>query len=616
MRAIATLDRSSRILSLGLSAGLGLLAVGGASLWSALRDADTRAMDDARRSATAVATELRRAMTDGTALALASDPERFVIAGGDVVIPAVLGTLTPRTDDHATELSGGVRSSLAEFETDPGAASRLESLLPALDARARGMVQLALAWRAQRAHAADAAARLVELERSVLDPDSMPFVRVAAGLALLRATRHEPVPELSILRAAQGETATAIAVVERLRELGAHAEAELLETTARDLAARRHVLSTARRLLGVLSGSRQSLALAVADRALLFRPSSRDGEGEGALVDAVELVARLRAAPGLLVVPWSGTLLLRTSSSPSARAGDAEPIDVVPGLCAIEPETPDRGQTGPIGLLLVFCACAAVFVAALFGARRALARERDAMRLRSEFLTSVTHELRTPVAAIRLLAERLAANQVKDDARRAEYHTMLAGEATRLGALVENVLDLGRIERGERSHDLREVGVREVVGEIAQVFGTLARASGVAFEVEDASDDACVRADRGALLQALFNLCDNARKYGGTAGSITLTAHVHGDQVELAVRDRGPGVPAADRARIFGRFVRGTEHQHGLVPGVGLGLHLARSIAEAHGGTLELETPEDGPGARFVLRLPRALRPNDRESMP
>jgi two-component system phosphate regulon sensor histidine kinase PhoR len=220
----------------------------------------------------------------------------------------------------------------------------------------------------------------------------------------------------------------------------------------------------------------------------------------------------------------------------------------------------------------------------------------------------VTHERKTPLASLRLLAEMLDEGRVRAPAQQREYFRMLAGETVRLQALIDNVLDLGRMERGERALDLRPCELGEVVRDAVAVFAPVAARDGRTVTVRGDEGALPVRADRAGLTQALLNVLDNARKYGaGARIEVTLAAGPHA--VRVAVRDFGPGVPPAERERIFERFVRGAAQAAGDVPGVGLGLYLARAIARAHGGELRCEAPDDGgPGAVFAFVLPLAQR--------
>lgn len=583
-----------------------MLALGVRSIVVAWQDAERRSVGDARRAAEACAAELRSVLMVAP-LDLARPSERFAIAAGELVVDARIGSREASHEESALELSGQVRASLDELETDTGAAARLEVLIPSLRPKARGAVRLALAWQAHRAGDERRCAPLVEGLLADLAQAEL-LRQTAAGLAVLQASRQQAVPREALSTVARGTSDEWRALVARLIELGAPAAAKELETRGTAVIAERGTLRVAASVLGALVAAtpERPLVLGVGETLLLYRADAA-GEGRGAVVPPFEFTARLRAST-LLKAPWSGTA--------TAVSTNAEAIDVVPGLVALAPEHREVDRAALLGLLLVLLACAIAFAGGLLAVRRGIVREREAMRVRSEFLTTVTHELRTPIAALRLLAERLVEGQVKDQDRRAEYHAMLASEATRLSALVENVLDLGRMERGERSYDRRRVPVRELVEDAARVVATLARAKGLRFTVDDRSGDAELDADRNAIQQALLNLCDNAQKYGASGhgtpgGELSLEALADAGWIHLRVRDRGPGVPDDERERIFQRFVRGRAHAHGGVPGAGLGLHLARSIARAHGGELVCEPRTDGPGACFRLSLPRAPADED-----
>jgi signal transduction histidine kinase len=170
--------------------------------------------------------------------------------------------------------------------------------------------------------------------------------------------------------------------------------------------------------------------------------------------------------------------------------------------------------------------------------------------------------------------------------------------------LIENVLDLGSMERGERAYDLRPCDLLQVVREAAFLFRPLAERDRLAVLLETGDGSADGEADRGALLQALLNVLDNARKYAAAGGRIEMAAVPENGALRITVRDHGPGIPAGEREAIFGRFRRGSAHTNGAIPGVGLGLNLARSIAERHGGRLVCEAPASGTGAQFTFTLP------------
>jgi signal transduction histidine kinase len=269
--------------------------------------------------------------------------------------------------------------------------------------------------------------------------------------------------------------------------------------------------------------------------------------------------------------------------------------------------TPPGPLEGPVGLGLLAIALAALCGGAAFTALRAAGREAATTRLRAEFLTNVTHELKTPLAGIRLAAELLADNRVRGGDEQRAWLARLSAEAARLGMLIENVLDLGRVERGERAHAPERVDLAAIAREAVALFQPLADRDGVEVRCE-AGEVVEAVVDPGAWRQALSNLLDNARKYAAGGRRIEVVVERAGDSAVVRVRDFGPGIDAAERAVVFERFRRGSRHRDGAIPGVGLGLHLARSIAQQNGGELACVMPADGGrGACFELRCPAAL---------
>jgi two-component system phosphate regulon sensor histidine kinase PhoR len=323
-----------------------------------------------------------------------------------------------------------------------------------------------------------------------------------------------------------------------------------------------------------------------------------DGGHDAARLSIREWLAVVKeAGRSGAVSEWPWLVEAEIGSGTNSYAG-------VPRLRGLRPASgPSLGEQGwllpaiTVVLLLAFGLAARLQF-------RAARREADAVRAQAEFLTTVTHELKTPLASIRLLGEMLAEGRAAG--REAEYYRMLAGEAGRLSMLIENVLDLGRLERGERAYDLRPVDVREVVGETMALFSPVGERDGLRVSWSDRLErEAVVRLDRGAFVQALVCVLDNARKYGAGGGGVDVVTRADAARLAIDIRDRGPGVPEHERERIFERFVRGAAHSHGGTPGIGIGLYLARTIARRLGGDLVCAPPADGgPGACFTFAFP------------
>ncbi|WP_412068364.1 sensor histidine kinase [Rubrivirga sp. IMCC43871] len=239
---------------------------------------------------------------------------------------------------------------------------------------------------------------------------------------------------------------------------------------------------------------------------------------------------------------------------------------------------------------------------ALF-AWRGVQREVAAARLREDFVSNVSHELRTPLALIRMYAETLAAGRVPPG-REARYYATILAESERLSRLVGNVLHFNRFERGTAHLARRPLDLGALVSEVAERYRPVVEQADCTLAAETAPLP--VSADADALAEAVVNLLDNAVKYGGP-GPIEVSTRRTRATAVVEVSDRGPGLPAADRERVFEPFVRvQPASADGLVhtaKGTGLGLALVRRIARAHGGTA-LAAARDGGGATFTLTLP------------
>jgi signal transduction histidine kinase len=242
------------------------------------------------------------------------------------------------------------------------------------------------------------------------------------------------------------------------------------------------------------------------------------------------------------------------------------------------------------GLLwLAIAAC----LAALGLVQRALTREARAVSREKAFIAGVTHELRTPVAAIRVFGETLA--EGGGDPR--EYGALLAEESERLEALVERVLAATRLD--EAPH-FTEVRPGDLLASVVRLMRPRAERRGVTLRVrtDEALGDA--RWDEDAVRGALLNLIDNAIKHGRRSGEVDAVAEGDAQHVRLSVRDDGPGIGRRDQRRIFGRFARGTTE----AAGTGLGLYLVDQVVRIHGGRVDL-TSGEGHGCLFTLVLPR-----------
>lgn len=250
-------------------------------------------------------------------------------------------------------------------------------------------------------------------------------------------------------------------------------------------------------------------------------------------------------------------------------------------------------------ILGLFLLTAGLIVAALMQFRR----EQELDRLRTEFISNVSHELRTPLAQIRMFAETLLLGRVRSDEERGRSLAIIDKETRRLTHLVENVLLFSQSER--RAVRLEQVvtDLPTFLQEVVDMFRPLAAARGTSLTVR--SEPIRVHVDRGALQQIVLNLLDNAVKYGPEEQRVLIEAELHIDLARITVEDEGPGVPEADRNRVWERFSRLDRERDSSIAGAGIGLAVVRELTKLHGGRAFVENGKTG-GARFVVELPGA----------
>jgi PAS domain S-box-containing protein len=226
-----------------------------------------------------------------------------------------------------------------------------------------------------------------------------------------------------------------------------------------------------------------------------------------------------------------------------------------------------------------------------------------ASKAKSLFLANISHELRTPLTAVIGLADLLLLERDPLVDRQREYLEGIASSGRHLLALVNDVLDLAKIEAGKQELNLRSVPVHEVLEEGLTAISPLANARGVALEPTTRNNVPTVRADRVRLRQILYNLISNAVKFTDRGGVVRVRAHQDGDRVAIAVSDTGVGIAPADLSRLYRSFEQLTLPSGDRPGGTGLGLALTKRLVEMHGGTIDVES-ELGVGTTFTVRIP------------
>jgi two-component system phosphate regulon sensor histidine kinase PhoR len=276
---------------------------------------------------------------------------------------------------------------------------------------------------------------------------------------------------------------------------------------------------------------------------------------------------------------WRLRVAQRDATSPSAR-GKRKVIDIVLIGLAL------GGIIAGLGVLLL-----------------AMRRERKANELKSDFISNVSHELKTPLSIISMFGEMLAQGRVKTPEQATEYAEIIWRESVRLARLIDNVLDFAKIERGKDVYEFGEGDVAEVVARAIELSQHRLAKAEITVETDLATDLPPARLDANAFTLAVMNLIDNAIKYAADGKRLAIRLRRRGDRIELEVQDFGPGIDPAEHDRIFERFYRARAVRLKPIRGSGIGLALVDHIARAHHGGVWVDSAL-GKGATFGLWIP------------
>ncbi len=251
-------------------------------------------------------------------------------------------------------------------------------------------------------------------------------------------------------------------------------------------------------------------------------------------------------------------------------------------------------------------AVAVVMAALLFGgffAIRSTAKELELAKLKSEFVSTVSHEFRTPLTSIRYLADMLKRGRVRGEERRQEYFETISSEGERLSRLIENILDFSKIEAGMKEYQFEKTDVAALARNIASGFKEHTKGKECALKTEISDRMPVIPADEEAISRALDNLLDNAIKYSRKRPKIFLRAWSSEKSVFLEVEDNGVGISKEDQKQVFKKFYRSGRLEERMVRGSGIGLTIVEHIVRAHGGEVLLESAV-GRGTKATIKLP------------
>lgn len=255
-------------------------------------------------------------------------------------------------------------------------------------------------------------------------------------------------------------------------------------------------------------------------------------------------------------------------------------------------------------LALIGLSIAVIFVAVGF-ILYAAAKERRVAELKSDFIATVSHELKTPLSVIRMFGEMLVTKRVLDASKQQEYLEIICSESERLSGLIENVLDFAALERGKRRYELRNCDLADIAQRAIDTLRYRFEREGVQVRLIRVGDAPRGLVDEQAILLVVMNLLDNAVKYGGRT-PVEVTVETLAREIQIRVRDHGPGIAQADRKRVFERFYRAKASSEAR--GSGIGLAIVKRIAEEHHGRAWASAADgelESSGAVVAVSIPR-----------
>ncbi|HEY5922396.1 MAG TPA: HAMP domain-containing sensor histidine kinase [Kofleriaceae bacterium] len=354
---------------------------------------------------------------------------------------------------------------------------------------------------------------------------------------------------------------------------------------------------------------------------MLIYKKRPDGSVIGMAVDAQMLEQAAGHAPSDNVAVNAQPLVLPVGNKPDPKSmrqlADASFGEKLPHLTLhlvnqkTDPDPVDEVIRARYNRHLAYTSALAIMLGlGILATIRGAARARELAQLKSDFVSTVSHELKTPLTSIRMFAEMLEQGVAQgDEGKMARYHGVIVQESQRLGLLIANLLDYSQIERGTRRYTPSRENLEKLARHAVTTFETLrdpekGRRNPIELTVSSEAMKSEVEVDRDVVVQAVLNLLANAAKYGAADRPIEVDVRADEFSASIAVTDHGPGIPAHEQARIFREFYRAPEAYRSGIEGTGLGLALVKRHIEALGGSVDVQSTV-GHGATFTIRLPR-----------
>ena len=251
----------------------------------------------------------------------------------------------------------------------------------------------------------------------------------------------------------------------------------------------------------------------------------------------------------------------------------------------------------------MFLLIAGILIFGLILTVRIVAHELELAKMKSDFVSAISHEFKSPLTSIRQLAEMLQTGRVPSEERRQKYYDTLLEQSERLSLLTDNVLNFAKMEEGRKEFEFEKADIGTLLKEV--VSAVQDRVSHEDFEIQLKIENSLpsIMADSASISQSITNLIDNAIKFSGKAKKIVVKSFTEDQYLVISIQDFGIGIKKEELGKVFDRFYRVGDELTRTVKGSGLGLTLVKQIVEAHQGKVHVES-EPGQGSTFSMKLP------------
>ncbi len=248
-----------------------------------------------------------------------------------------------------------------------------------------------------------------------------------------------------------------------------------------------------------------------------------------------------------------------------------------------------------LSMSLIFISLAIIYIA--------WRRDRQVRQLKEDFISNVSHELKTPLSLIRMFSEILVTGRIRREDKKLEYYRIIHSESDRMSRLINNLLDFANLVRGVEHKNFEKTNIAQLVAKALEAYRYEAQKDGFQLNLEADADIPDSFADPNAITMAFLNMLDNSVKYSEGQKQIEVRVRQTNGFIDLSVIDKGIGIPLSEQQRIFDKFYRGNEPAIRRIRGSGIGLSITKNVAEMHGGEVLVQS-EPGKGSAFTLRIP------------